>query len=266
MGKIIGVLSLKGGVGKTSSVVSLGYALSSFGKKVLLVDGNFSTPNLGIHLNIINPDKTIHHVLADKYDIQSAIYSSENLEIIPASVFPKVIIDPLKLKDKLAVLKDVYDFILIDSSPALNNETLGAMLAADEIFVVSTPDLSTLSMTLKAIKIANKKDAKISGIILNKVYNKSFEISLDKIEETSEIPVLAVIPHDVNVLKSQSNFIPSTQFKPRSDSSVEYMKLAACILGERYYPVRFKDRFYNRVTPSKQEINRELFYKSVFLS
>ena len=57
MGKIIGVLSLKGGVGKTSSVVSLGAALSHFGKRVLLVDANFSTPNLGIHLDVVNPEK-----------------------------------------------------------------------------------------------------------------------------------------------------------------------------------------------------------------
>jgi len=62
MGKAIGVISLKGGVGKTSIVVALGAALSELGKKVLLVDGNLSSPNLGLHLNIINPEKTIHDI------------------------------------------------------------------------------------------------------------------------------------------------------------------------------------------------------------
>ena len=63
MGKVIGIVSLKGGVGKTSVVTALGAAISEFNKKVLLVDANFSAPNLGLHLNIINPEVTIHDVL-----------------------------------------------------------------------------------------------------------------------------------------------------------------------------------------------------------
>ena len=59
MGKTIGVISLKGGVGKTTAVVALGSALADFGKKVLLVDGNFSAPNLGLHLDLFDTEKTI---------------------------------------------------------------------------------------------------------------------------------------------------------------------------------------------------------------
>ena len=74
MGKIIGVMSLKGGVGKTSVVVALGSAISDFGKKVLLIDGNLSSPTLGLHLNIINPKQTIHHVLNRAANTKDAIY------------------------------------------------------------------------------------------------------------------------------------------------------------------------------------------------
>lgn len=264
MGKIIGVLSLKGGVGKTSSVVSLGAALASFGKKVLLVDANFSAPNLGLHLEIVDPEKTIHHVIGEDYDINGVIQNVGSVDVIPASIYPNVLIDPLKLKLKLKPLADSYDFILVDSSPALNNETLAAMTASDEMFVVTTPDYSTLSMTLKAIRIARKKGANINGLILNKVYDKNFEVSLEDIERTADVPVLAAVPHDVNVLKSQANFTPSVDFKPKSDASVEYMKLAACLLGERYRANRFKDLLSERVTPPKQEINRELFYQGLF--
>ena len=55
MGKTIGIVSLKGGVGKTTTVVSLGAALAEIGKKVLLIDGNLYSPTLGLHLNIIDP-------------------------------------------------------------------------------------------------------------------------------------------------------------------------------------------------------------------
>ena len=73
MGKSIGILSIKGGVGKTSSVIALGDAISGFGKKVLLVDGNFSAPNLGIYLNILNPEKTLHDVLDRTADRKSVV-------------------------------------------------------------------------------------------------------------------------------------------------------------------------------------------------
>ncbi|MCH8872918.1 AAA family ATPase, partial [candidate division KSB1 bacterium] len=56
--KTIGILSIKGGVGKTSTVAALGAAIAGFDKKVLLIDGNFSAPNLGLHLGIVNPKVT----------------------------------------------------------------------------------------------------------------------------------------------------------------------------------------------------------------
>jgi MinD-like ATPase involved in chromosome partitioning or flagellar assembly len=264
MGKVIGVLSLKGGVGKTSSVIGLGAALASYGKKVLLIDANFSAPNLGIHLDILEPKKTIHHILADGEDFSEAVVEIDNFYVIPASVFPHKIIDPLKLKDFVEKVKENYDFVLIDSSPALNKETLAAMISSDELFVISTPDYSTLSMSLKAIKVAKKQGSPITGLILNKVYGKNFELSLEDVEKTSEVPVLAMIPHDVNVLKSQSQFIPAPNFRPKSDVSIEFMKLAGCLVGEKYdAPFRIKDLFKGP-EPRKQDINRDLFYQSVF--
>ena len=79
MSRFIAIVSGKGGVGKTSSVVSLGSALASIGKKVLLVDANFSAPNLGIHLNIIDPEMIIINgeITEDRILLRSA-QSEEN--------------------------------------------------------------------------------------------------------------------------------------------------------------------------------------------
>lgn len=266
MGKSIGIVSLKGGVGKTSVVASLGSALSEFGKKVLLIDGNLSSPGLGLHLNIIDPEKTLHHVLNRTANAREAIYKhAEGLHIMPASIFEKIEVNPLKLRDKIKGLKRTYDVILIDSSPSLNEETLAVMLASDEIFVVTTPDHPTLSATIKAIRLAKQRGTPISGLILNKVHNKDFEISLKDIEETLEVPVLAVIPYDVNVLKSLSNMKPYTSHKPKSKGSIEFKKLAGILVGQKYKPTKLK-RVFGWVNPKKQEINREIFYKRVFKS
>jgi len=263
MGKVIGVVSLKGGVGKTSVVSSLGASIANFGKKALVVDGNFSAPNLGLHLDIINPEKTIQHVLSGLVNIGDAIHKVGNLDLIPASVSYNSKVNHFKLKDKIKPLRRKYDAIILDSSPSLNDETLAVMLASDYILVVTTPDYPTLSMTLKAVKIAKQRGTPIGGLVLNKVYNKNFELSLDDIEDTAEIPVMAVIPHDIRVLKALSLGTPSTDYRPRSKGSKEYRRLAAALVGERYEPLKLK-RAWNWVNPKKQEINREIFYDRVF--
>jgi septum site-determining protein MinD len=259
---VIGIISLKGGVGKTSSVISLGAALASFGKRVLLIDGNFSAPNLGLHLKLVDPDSTIHHVLNQTMNIRDAIYEAGNLHIIPGAIFSKMKINPLKLRDKIKSLKKNYDVILIDSSPTLNEETLAVMLASDQLLVVATPDYPTLSSTIKAINLAKQRGATISGLILNKVHNKNFELSLEDIERTSEVPVLAVIPYDYRILKALSRFVPFTNYKPHSKGGVEYKKLASALLGEKYRTFEFANLLNWKI--KKPEINREIFYTRVF--
>src|SRR3989344_525574 len=266
MGKTIGILSLKGGVGKTSSVVALGAAIAGFGKRVLLVDGNFSSPCLGLHLNIIDPEVSIHHVLNDTANINDSIYevdNIDNLDIIPASIFHKININPLSLRNKIKNKKKNYDYIIIDSSPSLNEETLGVMVASDEILIVTTPDHPTLISTIKAVKLAKQRGTPINGLILNKVHNKNFEISIKDIEELSEVPVMAVIPYDINILKAVSELRPYTEYKPKSEGSIEYKKLAATLIGEKYKPLGLMD-LIRKLNLKKQDVNREIFYQRVF--
>lgn len=262
MGEVIGILSLKGGVGKTSSVLSLGSAISDFNKKVLLIDGNFSAPNLGLYLNMIEPKVTIQDVLKRKANIKSAIQPLEFFDIILASLSDKNIANSLKLKDKIKPLRKDYDFILIDSSPSLNDETLAVMLASDKLLVVTTPDYPTLRITMKAVNMAKLRGTPIIGLIVNKSYNKKFEMPIEEVERISGVPIMAIIPHDVNVLKAVSEFSPLTSYKPRSDSSTEYKKLAAILIGEKYNPFRLRNLF--RFSPKKQDINRDSYYESVF--
>ncbi len=263
MGKSIGVISLKGGVGKTSVVVSLGSAIAEFNKKVLLVDGNISAPNLGMHFKIIDPEKSLHHVLNREIHARDAIHSLGKLDIIPASIFIKKQLNPLKLKDRMNYLKKNYDYIIYDSSPSLNDETLGVMLASDSLIVVTTPDHPTLSTTIKAVNLAKENGTPIDGLILNKVHNKNFEIPLHHVEETLEIPVMAVIPYDINILKALSEFTSSIKHSPQSEATEEYKKLAAALIGQKYQSSRLR-RFFKWINPKKQEVNRLILYQSMF--
>lgn len=260
MGKIIGIISIKGGVGKTSVVSALGAAIANeFDKKVLLIDANFSAPNLALHLGLVNPEITLHHVLNNRANANEAIYQTEHgFHIMPGSLVYKKI-NPYKLKDKIKHLRDYYDIILIDSSPTLNEEILATMIASDELFVVTTPDHVTLSTTLRAVKLAKQRKTPIKGLILNKVFNKTFELSLEEIEESANCNVLAVLPHEINILEALSKNTPSTLHK-QSNSTFEYIKLASALIGEEYKDPRFKfklKRLFGKIP--KQDINRTVF-------
>src|SRR3989338_3468593 len=107
MSKSIGIISIKGGVGKTTISSALAVDLANnFGKKVLLVDANFSAPNLGLHMDIVEPGRTIHHVLDNKARVQNAIHPRFNVDVIPGSYVYLKRVNYLKLKDKLNRIKD----------------------------------------------------------------------------------------------------------------------------------------------------------------
>ena len=235
--KTIGVISIKGGVGKTTTAVNIGTALSELGKKVLLVDANYSAPNLALHLGLVKPDAaTIHDVLIGKAPIEKAIYEYEGgFHFIPGSLNPQYgKIDIFMLKKKLKELKSNYDVILIDSSPTLNNELLSTIIASDELLVVTSPDYPTLSCTIKAVKVAKQKNTPIIGIILNKGRGKSFELSTEDIEELAEVPVIAKVNDDIKIIEALSEATPSVALNPNSKTSIEYKRLAAALVGEEF--------------------------------
>ena len=150
--------------------------------------------------------------------------------------------------------------ILIDSSPNLNEEMLATMIASDELLVVTSLDYPTLSTTMRAVRLAKQRKTPITGLILNRVRNKKFELSIEDIEEAAQVPVLSVLPEDINVLEALAATKPVALYKPRSNASIEYKKLAACLIGEKYEDPRLWHRLKSvfKKDVAKDNINRLL--------
>jgi len=259
--KIIGFISIKGGVGKTTAVSNLGLILAKdFNKKVLIVDGNFSGANLALHFGFTKLKHTLNDVLCGNINLQKAILEhSSGLHILPTSIFAKKT-EYGKFQQYLASLRGYYDLILIDSSPTLNQEMLATIMASDELFVITTPDHVTLNSTLHAVKVAKQKRTYLSGIIINKMRGKNFELSLEDIQEATKMPVVSVLYDNEGVMKALANGEPVSMSNKNNDVTVEYKKLAAALIGDRYIDKRLKSSVMNLFSKklTQDEINRAI--------
>lgn len=263
MGITISFVSVKGGVGKTMLALETASALANdFGKKVLLVDANFSAPNIGLHLDM-KDGLTLHDVLGDREGLHAAIYESFGMDVVPSSLHFKDEIDPYKLKKVLEKHKARYDFIIIDSSPHYS-EMLPAIAAADKIFVVTTPDRVTLQTSLKAAILAKKNNANVEGVIINRIKDSLYEADLKDVEYIIELPVVARIKDHKKMLEANHFMVPITLYDSLNEISREIKRLAGMLAGEkekrsfliRIFGKRFKKESVNR------ECLRQKFYES----
>src|SRR3989344_259556 len=230
MSKTIGVISIKGGVGKTTISTSLAADLANhYQKKVLLIDANYSAPNLGLHMDIVTPEKTIHQVLDHKTRLQNSIHKKFGVDVIPGNYVYNPQLNYLKLKDMIKRAKENYDFVILDSSPSLNDEILSTILASDNLFVVTTPDYPTLSCSITAAKLAKQRGTPISGIIVNKIREPGYEITLKEIEDEIDIPVVARIPDDKTAIRSLFMRIPIPVYNRHSRFAKEISRLNAAL-------------------------------------
>jgi septum site-determining protein MinD len=262
MGRTLGIIAVKGGVGKTTISSSLAADLVNHrAKKVLLVDANYNAPNLGLHMDIVEPDKTIHDVLSGRVNMNRAIHNSFGVDVVPGSYVYNHKLNYLKLKDKLKSIKKNYDFVIIDSSPSLNDEILSSMLASDDLFVVTTPDYPTLSCSFSAALLAKQRGKPIMGMILNKLRNPRYELSAKEIEESSGIPVVAKIPDDKKNVKALFTRIPTSVYNRRGKFAKEIGKLSSALVGEE------ERKGLNLLKPRKfrlEEVNRQLLKENYY--
>jgi septum site-determining protein MinD len=241
MTRIIGVVSGKGGVGKTTTVINISAALMSLNKNVIAVDADIKMSCLGLQLGMYYFPVTLNDVLTEKENIYEALYiHSSGLRIIPASLtFTDAKISRLK-----KVLDDPFlndNIILVDAPPGFENNALSVLKTCPEVLLVTTPEIPAVTDLMKIISFCNENETKPLGVIVN-MYKKRErdQVSINEIETTCNLPVIGIIPEDRTIKKGIFRGIPGLLLNPYSPSSIAFKKIATHLAGLQYKTSRFE--------------------------
>ncbi len=233
--KIIGIVSGKGGTGKTVSSINIALALHQFGEEVTVVDADTTASNLGMHLGFYTFPNKLQDVLNDEIDISRAIYMHHTgLKLIPSSIdLDSLGADMSKLRLALSKLKGT---VIVDCPPGLDKDSLAVLDACDEIIVITNPEIPTVANAVKVARVAADMKKNILGVVITRAKDAAWELRAEDVEMMCEAPVIGMIPEDWNVNKSIFEKVPIVAQNPYSQASIEYKKLAARLIGKTYEP------------------------------
>ncbi len=246
MGKVISIFNQKGGVGKTTTSINLSAGLGKLGKNILLIDldpqGN-STSGLGLEKREI--EYLIYDVLAMDLPIHEAIFptSAENLSIIPSNnQLAGLEIELAKegnweerLKSKLDVIKDDYDFIFIDCPPSLGILSVISLIASDSVIIpiqceyFALEGVSQLFETIELVKKSYNPNLEIEGVVLS-MFDGRTNLSIQVVDEVKNFfkgkVYTSIIPRNVRLAEAPSHGLSIMDYDLKSKGAESYMDLA----------------------------------------
>jgi MinD-like ATPase involved in chromosome partitioning or flagellar assembly len=262
MGEIVSIHSFRGGTGKSNLAANVGALLAKQGKRVGIVDTDIQSPGIHVLFGLTEETmtKSLNDFLWGKASIEEAAYHvgqhsgperphlrDLNLWLIPASIRTNEITRILKEGYDVNMLTEGFgglirklklDYLVIDTHPGLNEETLLSFALTSTLLVVLRPDQQDFQGTAVTVDIAKRLDVPRVLLVLNKVLAKmDVEALRRNAEETYDAPVAAVLPLSEDVVYNASNDLFTMRY-PDHDWSRRVKALADIVMQPADAPLQ----------------------------
>jgi len=242
---IIAIASQKGGVGKTSTAISLAAGLARKGKKTLLIDIDSQANSSKVLLSNypeIAAEKTIYTTVLERNPLPVQKTSIPNLSIVPSHILLSntdieltTAIDhrEARLKTELDAIANKFDHIFIDCPPTLSWLTINALTAADRVIVVVSPgyfeldSIVQISKTIKEVRGYFNPDLELLGFLFtmsDPTINTSTSLQILRQTYTDKV-MKTVIPRNTDLRDAHFNKKDIFEYNPNAKSALAYNKL-----------------------------------------
>lgn len=239
---MIGLVSGKGGVGKTTLTVNLGIALNELGNEVTVVDTDFSASNIGVHLGRYDHPVKIQDVLDGNARPDSALFRHHTgiNAIVSSNELHHVSPDLSQLEQVINHAAERSDVVLVDSPPGLNQTVEKVIGSCGEIIVVTMPTQSAGTNAAQVVEKAKQMRKPILGTIINMAEDDpEKELVEREVEMMTESHILGKVPHDSYIKKSLFENQPLVLDEPLSEASIEIKRLAHRLSGQEFEEPKF---------------------------
>ena len=236
--RTIGIVSGKGGVGKTTVAINLGtHLVNGHNKSVLIMDTNVTTPHVPLHLGMESLPATLNHVMKGEAKAIDAIYNhASGLKVMPASLSISSLegVDMFRLAEVISEIRGAFsnsiDFLLLDCAPGFGREAVAAMKSCDEMLMVTSPHMPSVMDIVRCRHFADSRGIRTLGTALNMTGRGGGELKAKDVESITGIRVLASIPYDKKVTKALGSGMPVSMHSKRSKASKKIAEVAKAIL------------------------------------
>ena len=238
--KVVTITSGKGGVGKTTITANLGAALASQGKKVVCIDADIGLRNLDVVLGLEN------RIVYDLVDIvegrcrlrQAMIRDKQNtgLFLIPAAqTRDKTAVSPSDMVRLCDELRPDHDWIIVDSPAGIERGFRNAIAPADQVFVVTNPEVSAVRDADRIIGLIEAEEKGPALLIINRInidmVKKGDMISTEDIVDLLAVELIGIIPEDSMVIVSTNQGQPIS-LDGKSLAGEAFRNIARRMMGE----------------------------------